>query len=52
VISADDLLNAKLNASSAEILAALFWMGLHAWQQPFIHQDGADLGGQGAQWRF
>jgi hypothetical protein len=52
VIPADDLLAAKLNSSCTVILAALFWMGNHAWQQPLIHQDGADLGGQGAQQQF
>ncbi len=45
-IPADDLLAAKLNSSSIEIL---LWLGCHAWQQPLIHQDDAELGWQGAQ---
>jgi hypothetical protein len=40
-IPADDLLAAKLNSSSIEIL---LWLGCHAWQQPLIHQDDAELG--------
>jgi hypothetical protein len=48
LIPADYLLAAKLNSSYTEIFAALFWLGRHARQQHLIHQDEAELGGQGA----